>query len=1043
MVVAHLRPYFVLPRNGASKPSSKGILAILFFSAALLLSCFHSLSRYHPDKAGCAMSYMYQSYAKLKSFDSQHTRLANRYSLYLYRDAKYDGPFGDGFKPDGTPVIFIPGNAGSYRQVRSIASLAAEISFSSQSSSKLDFYTMDFQEDFTAFHGRTLLDQAEYVNDAIKYILKLYDKESPDIPHPKSVIIIGHSMGGFIARSLVVLNNYVPESINTIVTLATPHIMPPLTFDSEMTEIYTRVNQYWVDSFSEKNVNRNPLSSVALVSIAGGTLDNMIQSDYTLISPLVSPSNAFSTISTTIPGVWTSIDHLAIVWCHQCRYALVNSLLEIVDPSSPSKTRSLSERMAIFSKYLLSGFEPYEYNYNLRNTPTTPESYIIRSSDTFSSFSVSSTSLRYTPSKRFYLVPIPKSENSQGYMAHIFRDPEEDSLYFLCANMHAEKTNQRQEHIMDLTESPEEEHIKYYNCTKISAEDSISIPYSRKDSLDAFESGYLPNIGLKSAQYHLFNVSRDLKNYDFIATIPSRRSMSAEEPSIAIHGGFKPTTVEISSSSFSLMLKSAVVELRPLQYVDISLTSATSGLISYRAYVNSKSSCEAPPSESKFTFFMRQYVLDPFESKWHVNIGNSRTQYISFHGLKSPYVPYNKKENHNLHLQVFSPFFEDRTAGCGPVTISISVDIWGSLSNYVIRYRTLIVPFSFSVAAAVLLFQFFSYLATSELASFSEGLGWIIGKLLVPIAPGLAGAYFFFSFGITRALFYGVIQYPYAFITRSKSLSYLEGFAQNDMLIGESQFDLLLVTPVAYTVAVGFVLLVYYSILYPISKLGKYFATIDKLKEPRGEQKSLQYTLLISAGVMTVLTSTLLPYTITLFLGLLYILFQYGKASYYVQRQGCLDIITKKEKTEVEARFAVMIPYYLIESLSVLLLLSVIPVGIPIFIAWIHQGIENSFFAPFSSHHNILYLIPMFLAIKSVLTLVECIATCPTRAKSQTSLSLSTFPSSKLIYVGIFILKYSAVYSLLFGFLHVYSLQNFSFLFSVYIFVLVHFSSKF
>lgn len=36
------------------------------------------------------MSYMYQSYAKLQSFDTKHTRLASRYSLYLYRDAKYD-----------------------------------------------------------------------------------------------------------------------------------------------------------------------------------------------------------------------------------------------------------------------------------------------------------------------------------------------------------------------------------------------------------------------------------------------------------------------------------------------------------------------------------------------------------------------------------------------------------------------------------------------------------------------------------------------------------------------------------------------------------------------------------------------------------------------------------------------------------------------------------------------------------------------------------------------------------------------------------------
>lgn len=131
--------------------------------------------------------------------------------------------------------------------------------------------------------------------------MKLYDKSDPDIPHPKSVIIIGHSMGGFIARSLVVLNNYLPESINTIVTLATPHTMPPLTFDSEMSRIYNQVNQYWAKSFSEESVNRNPLSSVALVSIGGGKLDNMIQSDYTLVSPLISPVTPFQLYQQLFP----------------------------------------------------------------------------------------------------------------------------------------------------------------------------------------------------------------------------------------------------------------------------------------------------------------------------------------------------------------------------------------------------------------------------------------------------------------------------------------------------------------------------------------------------------------------------------------------------------------------------------------------------------------------------------------------------------------------------------------------------------------------
>ena len=76
----------------------------------------------------------------------------------------------------------MPGNAGSYRQVRSLAAEAsrhyADVVRHDQERLKtgtrsLDFFMIDFNEDMAAFHGQTLLDQAEYVNEAISYILSL------------------------------------------------------------------------------------------------------------------------------------------------------------------------------------------------------------------------------------------------------------------------------------------------------------------------------------------------------------------------------------------------------------------------------------------------------------------------------------------------------------------------------------------------------------------------------------------------------------------------------------------------------------------------------------------------------------------------------------------------------------------------------------------------------------------------------------------------------------------------------------------------------
>lgn len=1011
--------------------SSKGLWLITVIFFLFVASCYHSLIFYQPDKAGCAMSYMYQSYAKLQSFDTKHTRLASRYSLYLYRDAKYDPVPDSNFKPDGTPVIFIPGNAGSYRQVRSIASLAAEISASpDNNNTRLDFYTMDFQEDFSAFHGRTLLDQAEYVNDAINYILQLYDKESPDIPHPKSVIVIGHSMGGFIARSLVVLDNYVPESINTIVTLATPHLLPPLTFDSYMTDIYTRVNNYWTQSFSKSNIDRNPLSSVALISIAGGKNDNMIHSDSTAVFPIAASSNSFATLSSSIPGVWTSIDHLAIVWCHQCRTALVNALFEIIDTQSHSKTRSLEARMSIFAKHLLSGFEPYQYN--RLQTGLKPSDEIVIKADKVSCYISPIPKLNhYSPFKRLYLTPI-KFSGDQSF-SHIYDDPASKLSYYLCKFPTSKYINDKVVMpVLDISTKDSDE--IYYTCSKIDPAYSIPIPYSKPDTSESFDSGFVPNIGLKSARYYLFNNSRDLSNYEYIAAVAPESGLP-EKSLVKINSEFKSANVEIDASNFALLFRGAKVRLKPMEFVDISLKKATSGLISYKTYIDSRKECEA---SSDLSFFMRQYVTNPFESKWYVNIGSSKPLYLSFHGVASPFTPY--ESNSNLHLQVFSPMFEENKEKCGSVTIHISVNVWGSLANFVIRYRTLLVPFSISIVSSVIMIQLFYYFNTSQFVSISSGLKFLISKFTIVI-PCLIAIHFVCSFELMRRVIRLVILYPFLLLTRSKSTSYLDPYQQNDMFIGQSQFEMLFVGPLAYIVSIGFVSLVHNLVFYPISKLSKFCATRSQKYSNVGAEtanpNTLDLSLILPTTVIFVLTLTILPNTIGLFAGLIYILVYYGKASYYFYLKVGTHVPNDSQKEKPKDLPDISIPIaslHLIESLALFLLLSIVPIGVPIFVAWIHQGIENSFFITFSSHHNALYLVPMLFAIFCVKKLTNAIKTV--------SLDKQVTPKTRLlnashVYPGLFVLGYTSIFALLFGFLYTYALQTFALLFSVCVFCMV------
>jgi len=42
------------------------------------------------DPKGCAMSYMRPSFTKFEDFDTEHTRFASKYSLYLYRESGVD-----------------------------------------------------------------------------------------------------------------------------------------------------------------------------------------------------------------------------------------------------------------------------------------------------------------------------------------------------------------------------------------------------------------------------------------------------------------------------------------------------------------------------------------------------------------------------------------------------------------------------------------------------------------------------------------------------------------------------------------------------------------------------------------------------------------------------------------------------------------------------------------------------------------------------------------------------------------------------------------
>ncbi len=65
-------------------------LATTVLSLLLLGFTIHSFTTRQLDPKGCIMSYMDPLYAKFVDFDTEHTRFASKYSLYLYREKGVD-----------------------------------------------------------------------------------------------------------------------------------------------------------------------------------------------------------------------------------------------------------------------------------------------------------------------------------------------------------------------------------------------------------------------------------------------------------------------------------------------------------------------------------------------------------------------------------------------------------------------------------------------------------------------------------------------------------------------------------------------------------------------------------------------------------------------------------------------------------------------------------------------------------------------------------------------------------------------------------------
>uniref|UniRef100_A0A803VVE8 GPI inositol-deacylase n=1 Tax=Ficedula albicollis TaxID=59894 RepID=A0A803VVE8_FICAL len=291
----------------------------------------------------CSMTYMYEypEYLKIK-LPKKTARRYPAYELYLYGEGSY-AEENKNLLLTGIPVLFLPGNAGSYKQVRSLGSIALRKAEDVDFKYHFNFFSVNFNEELVALYGGSLQRQTKFVHECIKVILKLYrDQEFA----PSSVAIVGHSMGGLVARALLTLKNFKPELINLLITQATPHIAPVMPLDRYLTDFYTAVNSHWI-------LKAQDLRNLTTLSVAGGFRDYQVRSGLAFLPRLSQHDSALSVVSSAVPKAWASTDHLSIVWCKELILATIRAFFDLIDENTRQITEDPKKRMSVLNHHFV------------------------------------------------------------------------------------------------------------------------------------------------------------------------------------------------------------------------------------------------------------------------------------------------------------------------------------------------------------------------------------------------------------------------------------------------------------------------------------------------------------------------------------------------------------------------------------------------------------------------------------------------------------------------------------------------------------------
>lgn len=866
----------------------------------------------------------------------------------------------------GVPVLFIPGNAGSYKQVRPIAAEAAtyfhdivqhDTAAIEAGARNLDFFTVDFNEDITAFHGQTMLDQAEYLNEAVAYILSLYhdprrSERDPDLPDPTSVIILGHSMGGIVARTMLIMPNYQSNSINTIITMSAPHARPPVSFDAEIVKTYKEINDYWREAYAQKWANNNPLWHVTLISIAGGGLDSVVPSDYASLKSLVPDTHGFTVFTTSVPNVWTSMDHQAILWCDQFRKVVVRSLYEVIDVNRPAQTKPRADRMRIFKKWYLTGMEVIAEKTLTQKEPTT----LLTLEDNANSIIAQGARLtlrKFGESQRprAHLLPIPPQGSPGAKRFTLLTDQKIDKPgesgqleVLFCSVFPLHPGHSATLFAMSMDLSTDSFGSTRLAC-KSAASDVITLPASTRTTKRPFYlDGEKEIEPFSYLQYDL----EDISDHQFVAVVD--KAVDPTPGWVVAEFSDNAHSRQVRSLGLQKLLAFGInIKLPPNRpmVTEVKIPSLQSSLLAYTLEMGSQVCGE---DAELFTPLLRQYISDPYESKYFVNV---KRVDINLHGV-SPFMPPPLKYDAIQDGLTFQ-FWTDPTCNSS-VNISLKVDIPGSLGKLYMRYRTVFAAFPLLVVALVLRKQFRIYDATGIFIPFAESLDLCLRQSLPLVLAALTCLSVSLAQESSAPPRPSFSWWGWAGNATESQIDY----TKNDLLVGVQDPFFWFMVPLIGLVCVGVCVVINYATLAITQVLCSLYGWLSfKPAWVRNDDKrrgvspvfapSTPRRRLLTTAVLLVLVSTVIPY----------------QFAYLVACLVQMATSTRALRSAQEARSISNHNFYNYVHSILILMMWILPINLPILVVWVHN-LAVHWLTPFSSHHNVLSIMPFIVLVETL-----------------------------------------------------------------------------